>query len=243
MFALGAMFSLCNSQKQSLPSPERRKPTLALRSTVAHRGGVFVFMNLTNLHGLKIGWAMATKRKKKSNWLNCANCGKLFYRRGNRKLSAKNVCCSKQCAAKKLPLVIGFNIKPKTGPILKCPQCGENFQHPPTRKAKFCSRKCFTESGECGQNIRGKNHYNWQDGATPKNQRLRTSPKGRAWTIGVFIKDNFTCRKCGYRGNRLQAHHIKPWALFHSLRFALLNGITLCKTCHKQHHKKDRQCR
>lgn len=31
---------------------------------------------------------------------------------------------------------------------------------------------------------------------------------------------------------RLQAHHIKPWAMYPSLRYNVANGITLCRYCH-----------
>lgn len=38
----------------------------------------------------------------------------------------------------------------------------------------------------------------------------------------------------GYKGNKLQADHIKPFAYFPELRFAIDNGRTLCINCHKK---------
>lgn len=56
------------------------------------------------------------------------------------------------------------------------------------------------------------------------------------WRKAVFQRDNFTCQRCGQRGGRLQAHHIKAWAKYPELRYDVANGITYCVECHKQHH-------
>ena len=55
----------------------------------------------------------------------------------------------------------------------------------------------------------------------------------RLWREAVFARDNFTCIWCFQRGGKLQADHIKPFALYPELRFALDNGRTLCEDCHK----------
>ena len=57
------------------------------------------------------------------------------------------------------------------------------------------------------------------------------------WRNQVFIRDNYTCRRCGKIGGELHAHHIKSWALFPELRFDVENGKTLCKyPCHRDEH-------
>jgi len=55
------------------------------------------------------------------------------------------------------------------------------------------------------------------------------------------VRDNFTCIWCGIRNEeglgfsvKLNADHIKPFALFPDLRFELSNGRTLCEDCHKK---------
>ena len=40
------------------------------------------------------------------------------------------------------------------------------------------------------------------------------------------------------KGGKLNAHHLKSWALFPELRFEISNGITLCVICHRKEHKK-----
>jgi len=60
----------------------------------------------------------------------------------------------------------------------------------------------------------------------------------RLWRESVFARDNFTCQKCSDRGGNLHPHHIKNFAQFQELRFAIDNGITFCKECHRIFHKK-----
>lgn len=79
----------------------------------------------------------------------------------------------------------------------------------------------------------GENHWNWQGGITPLNQKLRHSFEYRVWRSAVFARDNWTCQGCDTRGGRLEADHIKPWSLFPELRFEVSNGRTLCKECHR----------
>lgn len=67
-------------------------------------------------------------------------------------------------------------------------------------------------------------------------QRDRKSPEYRSWRLAVFERDNYTCQCCGVRGGNLNAHHIRPWALFEKERFSVDNGVTLCQKCHKEVH-------
>ncbi len=82
--------------------------------------------------------------------------------------------------------------------------------------------------------MRGENGPNWQGGLTEKNKALRRSLEFRLWREAVFTRDNWTCQDCKLRGGELHPHHIKPFALFEELRFAIDNGITLCADCHKK---------
>ena len=63
----------------------------------------------------------------------------------------------------------------------------------------------------------------------------------KAWRKAVFERDSYKCQKCGKIGGKLNAHHIKPFSLYPDLRFDIDNGITLCKECHIELHKTERE--
>ncbi len=86
---------------------------------------------------------------------------------------------------------------------------------------------------------RGENCHLWKGGITPINRKIRQSLEYKLWRESVFKRDNFTCIWCGARNGNgkkiiLNADHIKPFALFPELRFAIDNGRTLCVDCHRK---------
>lgn len=54
----------------------------------------------------------------------------------------------------------------------------------------------------------------------------------KEWRLSVFKRDNFTCVICHQVGKTLEAHHIKSWRDYKSLRYDIDNGITVCPQCH-----------
>ena len=82
-------------------------------------------------------------------------------------------------------------------------------------------------------NMVGKKHWFWKGGITPINFRIRNSLEYKIWRRAVFERDGYVCVWGGKEhGNKLQAHHIKPFAYFPELRFDANNGRTLCRQCH-----------
>lgn len=79
----------------------------------------------------------------------------------------------------------------------------------------------------------GERHPQWKGGITPIDKKIRNSIQYRLWREAVFARDNWTCLKCSKRGGDLEAHHIKSFAEYPELRFAIDNGITYCEDCHK----------
>ena len=81
---------------------------------------------------------------------------------------------------------------------------------------------------------RGKNSPHWRGGVTPINVAIRTSLEYKLWRESVFKRDNYTCIWCGNKeSGSLNADHIKPFAYYPELCFAIDNGRTLCVPCHK----------
>ncbi len=81
--------------------------------------------------------------------------------------------------------------------------------------------------------MKGERNPSWKGGVSKVHQRIRNSLEYKIWRKAVFERDNFTCRFCGIRGGELNADHIKPFAYFPELRFAIDNGRTLCVKCHR----------
>lgn len=144
--------------------------------------------------------------------------------------------------------------------VKKCLVCSEDFEVFYYRKdAKYCSFVCSGRSGKGrkrtkeaienismakqGENnpmwgVGGEEHYNWKGGITPETKKIRNSFEYKQWRSKVFERDNYTCLECGIKNGSgktviLNADHIKPFALFPNLRFEILNGRTLCESCHK----------
>ena len=89
-----------------------------------------------------------------------------------------------------------------------------------------------------GKYVKDK-HWNWQGGIGRINFIERGRIEYRLWREAVFARDRYTCVWCGARFIKgitgrvlLEADHIKPFALYPELRFAVDNGRTLCVKCH-----------
>jgi 5-methylcytosine-specific restriction endonuclease McrA len=100
--------------------------------------------------------------------------------------------------------------------------------------------------------LKGSKNPHWKGGISPIVELIRGSSKSKQWRTDCLIRDKFTCRKCGYKGENLEVHHRKSFykflveiknylPLFDLYEGAMLyiplwdisNGITLCKKCHK----------
>ena len=96
---------------------------------------------------------------------------------------------------------------------------------------------------------RGKNNPNWKGGITALVFRIRHSLEYNQWRIAIFIRDNYTCQKCGEKGGKLNVDHypktfaqllkennIKSLedALFCNILWDIKKNRTLCIGCHKK---------
>lgn len=107
---------------------------------------------------------------------------------------------------------------------------------PPSAKGKKRSEEFRRK---LSNRSRGEKCYFWKGGVTKINLIIRNSLEYKLWRESVFKRDNYTCVWCGDRQTKghhvvLNADHIKPFALFPELRFAIDNGRTLCVYCHRK---------
>lgn len=108
-------------------------------------------------------------------------------------------------------------------------------------RSEEVKRKISQTKAERGV-LRGDKSPNWKGGLTSKNALIRKSKEYKQWRKFVFERDNYTCKECGAKSQTdcavyLEAHHIKPFAIFIDLRFDINNGITLCEKCHDKKPK------
>lgn len=66
----------------------------------------------------------------------------------------------------------------------------------------------------------------------------RDNDKYDTWRRAVYKRDKYVCQKCGKTDCEVHAHHIENWSTCIKKRYWLSNGITLCKECHEEFHKK-----
>lgn len=120
------------------------------------------------------------------------------------------------------------------------------------------SRKKMSKSriGKTGEDATA-----WKGGLTSLNRRIRHILHTRYnWYYRVYKRDKFKCTNCGST-KQIDAHHIKPLSLMIRNHLSsisidsdkekteyivsqpdikdedLINGITLCRNCHKEVHK------
>ena len=80
----------------------------------------------------------------------------------------------------------------------------------------------------------------YENNGVGETAKKRNNYTYRKWRLDVIKRDGGCCANCGSHDN-LQVHHIKHFAEYPELRFEVSNGITLCRQCHKELHKKERE--
>ena len=100
------------------------------------------------------------------------------------------------------------------------------------KNGKRC-KKCGIEKNT------GKNSSSYNHNLTDEDRiRSRKTPENRAWRTVIYKNDDYICQKCSQVGIVLNAHHIESWDINEELRYIEDNGITFCKSCHVEFHKK-----
>jgi 5-methylcytosine-specific restriction endonuclease McrA len=85
----------------------------------------------------------------------------------------------------------------------------------------------------------GENHPQWNPERTHEQRVMERKTRfDKPWRMAVFARDGFTCQLCGdkTRGN-LNAHHLDSYHENKDERYSVVNGVTLCNSCHTEYHR------
>lgn len=128
-----------------------------------------------------------------------------------------------------------------------CPNCGGKFKWNLHRDVVYCCVGCYKEhvkgirrspNTEFKKGMTGELSPAYKHGQTSELKLLRYTEEGIKWRKECMVRDNFTCQICEQVGGTLNVHHIKSFVHFEEERYNIDNGITLCKECHSDIHKK-----
>ena len=174
---------------------------------------------------------------------NCPDCGKEQSYSGKRTLKeaikTKSKCSS--CSKK------GKKFSEATRKKLS--EANKGYKHFEEAKKKMKGKKFSEEHRKnLSKTLKGRklSEEHRKKMSLVHHKRLGTDPnrdKGvretleyHKWRRDVLERDDYTCQSCYKRGGKLQTHHI--FAVCHHPEEAtkLMNGITLCKPCHKMVH-------
>lgn len=157
----------------------------------------------------------AVPRSRSKSVKRCGKCRTLFF--------------------KKFPTRLGSKASEESRKKMSLAHLGHKHTEETKKKISAHHRRFQTMEAriKTGLARRGEKSNFWKGGVTETNKLIRQSWEYRLWREAVFKRDNFTCQFCFQRGGELTADHIKPFSLFPELRFAIDNGRTLCRPCHK----------
>jgi hypothetical protein len=177
------------------------------------------------------GMSLYPARPKNGEYKTCPICKEAFYVMPGQ--LNKRKYCSYKCSYK----------AKENHPILICKVCGKEYRtyysHVKWRGSSYCSKKCHDKGASIFKT--GENSPSWKGGISFLNNRIRKTIEWKTWRKQVYERDNYTCQICGNKSKKdgsieLHPHHIKSYKDFHSLRFDINNGQTLCSDCHYQLH-------
>lgn len=133
-----------------------------------------------------------------------------------------------------------------------------HYDHPNCKKTQFKAGEAHHTTPHTEETKRkvslarrgkatGLANASWKGGTTPLMNKIRRLPEYKEWQKAVYVRDNWTCRKCAKRGGELTPHHITAlsWivkeceidcveaAAKTPQLWDVDNGVTLCWSCHE----------
>lgn len=156
---------------------------------------------------------------------SCYICGKEFNRRPASIKRAEHPVCSRECANV---------LKHRDTVEVPCCVCGKPLIR---RASRLKIRPNPTCSKKCKAILQHRLSY---DETIPDDIRQTDRnyfPENRQFIKSVMNRDNYTCRICHTVGGQLEVHHLNGYNWDVDNRYNPDNGITLCKTCHRDFHR------
>jgi len=147
---------------------------------------------------------------------NCSKCGNQYKVQAYRAETAHY--CSKVCWSKR-----------RVPNIKTCIGCNKEYDAI-DKRSKYCSFACKVSYAV------GEFATAWKGGTSLNSKRAQMRGELKKWRETVYHRDNYTCQKCGNKGGKLHAHHIKEFAKFPDFALDVSNGITVCLACHEEIH-------
>jgi HNH endonuclease len=165
---------------------------------------------------------------------NCEGCKADFEL--PRKWPKETKYCSFECYLKYRVVWNKGKSSPNKGKKRR-PEIGQNI----SKSKKGKKRSPFSEEWRknIGRGMSGEKNYQWitDRSKITLSQQQRRSLDYKQWRKDVFIRDKYKCQTPDANCTTyLEAHHILPWRSHPDSRFAVNNGITLCK----HHHPRSR---
>lgn len=163
--------------------------------------------------------------KKSGKVYTCGQCKKRFKLNSTRRDFGANKFCSQIC--------YWINKKNDRESLQRLELARKKIKIKGYWKGKKLPYQVWNK-GKLRPDIQGENNPNWKGGKGSERKIAMGRIDYILWRTAVFLRDNYTCQMCKQKGGKLQVDHVKPWALYPELRYAIDNGRTLCILCHRK---------
>jgi len=215
---------------------------------------------------LKCSYASRSRNARRRIEHICLWCGKTFYITHSRAENGRGKYCSKECKRlslgemKMCPICHKQFWAYKKDNRIYCSKICADAAPEKSKRARASALVQWADSRQRAKLLRGiklrsespewRGAAHFQRGALhPRykgNKRARLTDVGRyrykLWHKMVLAQANYTCDLSGFRGGKLEAHHIQAWAEYPEGRYAVSNGAALSIRSHHLLHSLERSC-
>lgn len=222
-----------------LSEEHKRKIGNALQKDIPIKTEILQELINQNLSSEEMGKKLNVSGSTIRKWLRKLNIRTNVWDRGHKSLLSEENRIKSIKASKdriKADNIKKYN-KEKYCEYKVCLECQQEFavnKSYDLKVKKFCSKSCHYKAN---RKIRGKDHFNYKGNMRRGEQTTRHWADYVQFKKEVHIRDENKCCLCLSKG-KLDVHHIDGWMNNKEKRFDVDNGISFCKKCHKNVHKR-----